>query len=303
MKHNGGHGDNGERRPEEIQAEIARTRAEMDGTLYAIEQRLTPGQLMDQGIDYLRHSGANEFVSNLGGAVKQNPVPVALMGIGLAWMMALGRQPAQHESSWSSSRLAERARGAVDSLRGSAQGMQSSTQSTMESVRDSAQSMKDRMSGTAQSAMESMSSTAEAARRRASDLGHAAGDQMQRARSQLDYMIQEHPLVIGAIGLAVGALLGAAAPRTRQEDELMGGARDRMMDRAAEAGKSQMEKVEQAASAAKDAATQAVKKEAGKDSGKERRGDGLKASPSEPVKQPPPGSQKSGGPDGTRGVS
>ncbi|MGH8741625.1 MAG: DUF3618 domain-containing protein, partial [Burkholderiales bacterium] len=67
---------NGERRPEEIQAEIARTRGDMDATLTAIEQRLTPGQLVDQGIDYIRNSGANEFVSNLGGSVKSNPMPV-----------------------------------------------------------------------------------------------------------------------------------------------------------------------------------------------------------------------------------
>ena len=75
---------NGERRPEEIQAEIARTRGDMDATLTAIEQRLTPGQLVDQGLDYIRSSGANEFVSNLGGSVKNNPIPVTLMGIGMA---------------------------------------------------------------------------------------------------------------------------------------------------------------------------------------------------------------------------
>src|SRR5690606_3926849 len=86
---------NGERRPEEIEAEIARTRTDMDATLTAIEQRLTPGQLIDQGLDYMRHSGGREFVSNLGGSVKNNPIPVALMGIGMAWLMATGnRRPA-----------------------------------------------------------------------------------------------------------------------------------------------------------------------------------------------------------------
>ena len=77
MRHNGG------RRPEEILAEIERTRTDMDATLSAIEHRLTPGQLVDQGIDYLRHSGANEFIANLGGSVKHNPMPVSLVGIGM----------------------------------------------------------------------------------------------------------------------------------------------------------------------------------------------------------------------------
>lgn len=241
MRHNG----NGERRPEEIQAEIARTRAEMDGTLSAIEHRLTPGQLVDQGLDYMRNSGANEFVSNLGGSVKQNPLPVALVGVGLAWLMALGRNPAQHESSVSSSRLVERARGAMDSLR-------SSTHST---------------AGSAHSAMDTLSSGAQSAREQASHLGDAATHRLSRARDQarsgFDSMLREQPLVLGAIGLAIGAVLAAAAPRTRQEDELMGEARDRLAERATEAGKEQMEKAKQVAGSAMDAATEAVKKETG----------------------------------------
>jgi hypothetical protein len=79
---------NGSRRPHEIQAEIERTRREMDGTLDAIEHRLTPGQLYDQGMQYLRNNGGTEFVTNLGNQAKRNPMPVALVGIGLAWLMA-----------------------------------------------------------------------------------------------------------------------------------------------------------------------------------------------------------------------
>ncbi|HEX7052869.1 MAG TPA: DUF3618 domain-containing protein [Burkholderiales bacterium] len=85
------HGNGSARRPDEIQAEIDRTRRQMDGTLHAIEQRLTPGQLYDQGIEYLRNNGGTEFLSNLGQQAKANPMPVALVGIGLAWLMATGR--------------------------------------------------------------------------------------------------------------------------------------------------------------------------------------------------------------------
>lgn len=87
MKATDGNG-NGSRRPQEIQAEIERTRREMDGTLDAIEHRLTPGQLYDQGMQYLRNNGGTEFVGNLGNQAKRNPMPVALVGIGLAWLMA-----------------------------------------------------------------------------------------------------------------------------------------------------------------------------------------------------------------------
>ena len=133
---------NGERKPDQILAEIDRTRGEMDRTLSEIEHRLTPGQLVDQGIDYLRHSGANEFVQNLGGTAKQNPMPLALVGIGLAWLMALGRQPAQnygYESSTSTSGIRDKASG------------------VMQSASDALSSTKDRLTGSMGSAKSTMS--------------------------------------------------------------------------------------------------------------------------------------------------
>jgi hypothetical protein len=131
MKATDGNG-NGSRRPHEIQAEIERTRREMDGTLNAIEHRLTPGQLYDQGMHYLRNSGGTEFVTNLGNQAKRNPMPVALVGIGLAWLMAtqkadsgtepeLGlKQKAQEtraRMSQTASAIGDRAAGMRDSAR------------------------------------------------------------------------------------------------------------------------------------------------------------------------------------------
>ncbi|HSA68987.1 MAG TPA: DUF3618 domain-containing protein [Burkholderiales bacterium] len=192
--------DNGGRRPEQILTEIYRTRDELEKTLVAIEHRLTPGQLVDQGLDYLRHSGANDFVQNLGGAAKQNPLPVALVGIGLAWLMALGRQPAQnYGSSISSSGLQE-----------------------------SMASMRNKASEAAHSAAESMHSMRE------------------RARGSMDYLVHEQPLALGAIGLAIGAVLGAAAPRTRQEERLMGEASRGLAEKAKDLAAQQLDKAQQA---------------------------------------------------------
>lgn len=98
-------GNGGTRPATEIQAEIDRTRHEMDGTLSAIEQRLSPGQIIDQGMSYLRRNGGTEFVANLGEQAKQNPMPVALVGLGIAWLMAGGKVSAAGESA--SSKLGE----------------------------------------------------------------------------------------------------------------------------------------------------------------------------------------------------
>jgi ElaB/YqjD/DUF883 family membrane-anchored ribosome-binding protein len=217
--------DNGGRRPEQILSEISRTRDELGRTLTAIEQRLTPGQLVDQSIDYLRHRGATEFVQNLGGAAKQNPLPVALVGIGLAWLMALGRQPAQQNygSSMSASGLQE----GMSSMRDKASGAVQSASDTLASTRDR------------------VSASVTSMRDRASQVTDTAREQWERARGGLDYLVHEQPLALGAIGLAIGAVLGAAAPRTRQEERLMGDASRGVAEKARQMGSQQLEKAEQ----------------------------------------------------------
>lgn len=227
MKSNGEHlqhRTNGDKRPEEILAEIDRTRDEMDRTLSAIEHRLTPGQLVDQGLDYLRHSGAAEFVQNLGGTAKQNPLPIALTAIGIGWLMALGREPAQpNYGSTSSSGL----RDGVSAMRDKASG-------AMQSASDSLASAKDRVSGS----MYSM-------RDRAGQVTESAKHQWDRARGGVDYVVREQPLALGAIGLAVGAILAAMAPRTQKEEALMGEASRNLMEKAKETGSQQLEKAQE----------------------------------------------------------
>ena len=226
---------NGERNPDEILAEIDRTRGQMDRTLTAIEQRLTPGQLVDQGIDYLRHSGANEFVHNLGGAAKNNPLPIALVGIGLTWLMALGRQPAQHQGY-----------GAYDP-ESSGPGVREKASGMLHGVSERMSSAKQQLSDKMGSMREGASSGMGSVRDRASQVAGTAREQWERARGGIDYMIHEQPLALGAIGVAIGAVLAAAAPRTRKEQELMGEASRDIAEKAKAMGSQQLEKAKEVA--------------------------------------------------------
>ncbi|SFB62358.1 Protein of unknown function [Rhizobium sp. NFR07] len=72
----------------EIEREIAEDRLRIENKLDAIQQRMSPGQLVDEVISYAKSSGGGEYASNLSTAVKNNPVPIALVGVGLAWLMA-----------------------------------------------------------------------------------------------------------------------------------------------------------------------------------------------------------------------
>jgi len=48
---------------------------------------MTPGSVLDQLLDYTRDSPAGEFARNLGREIRENPVPLVLIGIGIAWLM------------------------------------------------------------------------------------------------------------------------------------------------------------------------------------------------------------------------
>ncbi|QKK33121.1 DUF3618 domain-containing protein (plasmid) [Rhizobium indicum] len=89
-----------ERTSADLQREIDQDRQRIGDRIDAIQERMSPGQLVDEVLAYAKGSGGGEYVSNLGKALKANPLPVALMGVSLAWLMAKGSSanpPANHQ--------------------------------------------------------------------------------------------------------------------------------------------------------------------------------------------------------------
>jgi hypothetical protein len=81
--------------PEEIERDIERTRADISRTLNTLQQRLSPSSLISETLgsaamgSALRsaRSGTADFATSLGRAMSQNPLPVLLTGIGIAWLL------------------------------------------------------------------------------------------------------------------------------------------------------------------------------------------------------------------------
>ena len=86
-----------------ISDEIEDTRSRMDETLDELGERLSPRRIIDDVVDYFtgpsKNTGASigvavnrlsdsagEFGRNLSRTVRDNPVPTALIGAGLAWL-------------------------------------------------------------------------------------------------------------------------------------------------------------------------------------------------------------------------
>ena len=79
-----------DRTAEEIERDLAATRANLDANLSNLQERLSPGQFFDEAVQYFNRTGARDqvtaFGQNMAGAVRDNPIPVALVGVGLAWL-------------------------------------------------------------------------------------------------------------------------------------------------------------------------------------------------------------------------
>src|SRR5438552_18200642 len=73
---------------EQLEREAEETRCQLAGTLEELRDRMTPGHVVDELVDYTRSGPAAEFLRNLGSEVRENPMPLVLIGIGKAGVMA-----------------------------------------------------------------------------------------------------------------------------------------------------------------------------------------------------------------------
>lgn len=73
-------------RESDLRHDVDDERSRVDATLDEIQRRLTPGQLVDEVLRHGRGAGS-DFVSNLGRTLAANPLPAALVGVGLLWLL------------------------------------------------------------------------------------------------------------------------------------------------------------------------------------------------------------------------
>jgi hypothetical protein len=186
--------------PAQLERDIDRTRSSLERTVDELETRLSPGELLDQALGVARDYGG-DFATNLGRSVRNNPVPVVLTGVGLAWMMASSNEPRAPSRTYAHSTDLS------DSVGDAKQRLQSgvrSARSAASAAGDRAAHLKDSLGDAATNA------------------GERVRMESDRIRRGFDHLMEEQPLLVGALGIALGAALGAALPRTEHEDRLMG---------------------------------------------------------------------------------
>jgi ElaB/YqjD/DUF883 family membrane-anchored ribosome-binding protein len=126
---------------------------------------------------------------------------------------------------------------------------------TGERVRQSAEQLRERAGEFASQTGERVRQTTEQVRERAGrmvertgsqlrELQSSAGRRSRQLRDQGSRMLSDHPLEAAGVLFAVGVLAGLLIPSTRREDELMGEARDDVLERAKETGRETVEKLQ-----------------------------------------------------------
>src|SRR5215472_8329193 len=73
---------------EQLEHDAEDARRRLQATLEELRGRVAPAVLADQLIDYARRGPPAEFFRNLAREVRENPLPLILIGIGIAWLLA-----------------------------------------------------------------------------------------------------------------------------------------------------------------------------------------------------------------------
>jgi hypothetical protein len=252
----------------DVERDVEATRDHLDRTVEALKDKMTPGQLFDEASHALGGAGQQVWARMLEQA-RENPMPLAVMGLGLAWLMvsnSRGSAPSHnsmHESRSFAPVGRESSAYAVGSDGGgiseTLKGVGEKAAGLVGTARESLSSAASTAGQAGSSAASSMGHAGEAAREQmrhaASAASHSAEHMARRARGTFSDLMDREPLIVGALGVLVGIAVGAAIPSTPVEDRLMGETRDDLMQR----GKDLAQEGLQQASAAAQAAMEAVK--------------------------------------------
>jgi ElaB/YqjD/DUF883 family membrane-anchored ribosome-binding protein len=245
----------------------------MSETINTIQEKLSPGHLRREAQDKIREAtvGKVEEMANMTNrkvrswrasaveTVKQNPVPTALVGIGLGWLLMSGTEntgPEYYPREFEGSRPYRRSgQGQLDEVR--------------HRVDDVARDVQERAAQVGEEVQEKAREMTDQARERTDELTTEAEQRAQemrrRAKRGFQQTLDENPLAVAATALAVGAAVGLTLPSTRTEDKMMGRTRDRFMHEAEATARETVDRVRHVA----EEATQAAKEEAEREAEKQ----------------------------------
>lgn len=190
------------------------------------------------------------FSSNLMTTIKQNPGPAALTGLGIGWLMMSGKGASSQgqASTGSTGQLQETGSDVSGQVKDAASQARGKAGEAADQAQDAAGKVTDQVQQAASTA---------------GDQAHQAADtvtiQAQHLAARFRRTLDEKPLAVGLVATALGSAAALVVPVTQRENQVLGGARDKVMDRAQTGAQDLVQKVQRVAEEAGEAAEKEAK--------------------------------------------
>ncbi|HTV45868.1 MAG TPA: DUF3618 domain-containing protein [Stellaceae bacterium] len=204
---------------EEIEQQIGRVRAELGVTLDTLASELAPRHLVARGVDMINGFFSTEEPGS--GGFRADPLPLALIGLGLAWLAAENSRPFRRSAA---QRGDDAPAPAEDIERPVADYPVADYLGHMPDDTDHGESKESWLHRAAEATQGGFKSIL-------AEGGAVAG----RAGGWWK-ALERNPLALGAAGLAAGAVIAMLLPPTRREQEMVAGARTDLWQKAEELG-------------------------------------------------------------------
>lgn len=250
-----------------IEAELNQSRSKLSETLDALGNKLSPDQIASE-VAGMAKEQARKVANGVTRQVRENPVPLLLIGAGVALLVYNNRKSIAssvnaddwstdrryrsiEEARWATPRMPNETDDAyndrVHEAYAGALGLKqkagealsefkSRVLSAVDTAKHAAADARDRISsaisGGAHYVSDKATDSARYISHKASDSAQYVGRKASQARHYTEDAYQENPLAIGAMLLGVGALIGILTPLSQPEREGLRG----VADKAARAG-------------------------------------------------------------------
>ncbi|TQS70485.1 hypothetical protein ERN12_15260 [Rhodobacteraceae bacterium] len=222
-------------------------RSDLGDMLADLTGRLGPGLVADQVSDFVRENAA-PYAKRAEKTVRDNPLAFALAGAGIAWLL-ISRKSGEDDHVTTAT-LTERYEDVeedwseeIDRLRAKAsvrlRALEDDAQDSVDSGRNFAQERADMIAQYASDIRAKLSKDLDGvseeakklvldARERAYAAKLKAQSHASKAADETTQFVKDHPVVVAALGVAIGAAIVAALPKDRLRSSSIGGHVDRI---------------------------------------------------------------------------
>ena len=213
---------------DQIERDLAQTRARMDRRLDELGDRLAPNQLVNDALAHVTGGDGADFAQTLIAKAKANPIPAALAAIGVAWLMASSQDNARASRTADLPTRLRSAEAGVVRLQDEHPDVHASRlDDARGQVLGVARNASDTAASYGQRIKEAIASATESLKDVSHDVGsNASGvvDQLRGGKGGL----AGNPVVLGSAAALVGLVAGVLIPISEKEEHALGTVADRL---------------------------------------------------------------------------